>query len=216
MEVLTNKQAEAVRHIRSWISRRGRTPSIRELMGDLGYKSPRSAQDILGQLAEHGIIKKFDDGGYQLVRDPGLGRGRPQTVNVPVVGTVAAGTPILAEENIEGFVPISTSLAKPGGNYFLLRVRGDSMDKVGITDGDFVLVRQQPIADPGQKVIAIIDEGATVKEYHPQRDVVILKPRSTSPKNKPIILDRDFQIQGVVVATVPDLEWRSSRNNHHG
>jgi repressor LexA len=206
MEQLTNKQAEAVRHIRNWIAHRGRTPSIRELMGNLGYKSPRSAQDILEQLAQRDIIKKFDDGGYQLMRDPDIGRSYGKTVDVPIVGTVAAGTPILAEQNIEGFASISTSLAKPGGEYFLLRVTGDSMDEVGINEGDFVLVRQQPVAENGDHVIALIDDEATVKEYHPKEDVVILKPRSTNPDNKPIILDRDFQIQGIVVATVPDFE----------
>lgn len=175
-------------------------------MGALGYKSPRSAQDVLEQLAEKGIIKKFEHGGYQLIRDPDLGQAHNQTVDVPVVGSVAAGTPILAEENIEGFVPISTSLVKPGGSYFLLRVTGDSMNDGGINDGDFVLVRQQPVAETGERVVVLIDDEATVKIFHPQKDVVVLKPRSTNPKYKPIILDRDFQIQGVVVAAVPNFE----------
>lgn len=204
MDELTIKQAEAARHIRNWIAHRGRTPSVRDLMAALGYKSPRSAQDILEQLAAKGIIKKFESGDYQLLRDPDLGRSHIQTVNIPVVGTVAAGTPILAEENIEGFVPISTSLAKPGAKYFLLRVNGDSMDEVGINGGDFVLVRQQPVADPGDQVVALIDDEATIKEYHPQEKVTVLKPRSANPNNKPIILDRDFQIQGIVIASVPD------------
>lgn len=206
MERVTNRELEAVRHIRNWIARRSRTPSVRELMGAMGYKSPRSAQDILEQLARKGIIKKFSAGDYQLLHDPDLGRAHVQTVSVPVVGTVAAGTPILAEENIEGFLPISTSLAKPGGKYFLLRAKGDSMDKAGIKDGDFVLVRQQAAADPGERVVALIDDEATIKEYHPQKNVVILKPRSRNLENKPIIVDQDFQIQGVVVTTVQDLE----------
>jgi repressor LexA len=206
MERLTSKEVEAVRHIRNWIAHRGRTPSIRELMGAMGYRSPRSAQDVLERLAEKGLIKKFEDGGYQLVRNPNLGRAHKQTVEVPVIGSVAAGTPILAEENIEGFVSISTSLAKRGGNYFLLRVRGDSMDEAGINDGDFVLVRQQAVAETGDRVVALIDDEATVKEFHPQDDVVVLKPRSSNPKNKPIILDHDFQIQGIVVAAVPNFE----------
>jgi len=206
MERVTNRELEAVRHIRNWIARRSRTPSVRELMGAMGYKSPRSAQDILEQLARKGIIKKLSAGDYQLLHDPDLGRAHVQTVSVPVVGTVAAGTPILAEENIEGFLPISTSLAKPGHKYFLLRVKGDSMDKAGINDGDFVLVKQQPVADPGERVVALIDNEASIKEYHPQKNVVILKPRSRNPENKPIIVDQNFQIQGVVVATVQDLE----------
>lgn len=183
---------------------RGRTPSVRELMGALGYKSPRSAQDILEQLSDKLIIRKFADGDYQLLRDPTLGQAHIQTVNVPIVGAVAAGTPILAEENIEGFVAISTTLARPGGKYYLLRARGDSMNEVGINDGDYVLVRQQPVANAGDRVIALIDDEATVKEYWPEKEIVVLKPRSTNPENKPIIVDRDFQIQGVVVAAVPD------------
>lgn len=204
MDDLSAKEIEAARHIRNWIAHRGRTPSVRDLMGALGYKSPRSAQDILEQLTEKGIIKKFESGDYQLLRDPDLSADNVQTVNVPIVGSVAAGTPILAEENIEGFVPVSTSLTRPGANYFLLRIKGDSMNEVGINDEDFVLVRQQVSANPGEQVVALIDDEATVKEYHPQKSVVILKPRSTNPNNKPIILNRDFQIQGIVVATVPD------------
>mgnify|MGYP001619608670 FL=1 len=206
MDKLTTKQTEATRHIRNWIAHRGRTPSVRDLMGALGYKSPRSAQDILEQLAAKGIIKKFESGDYQLLRDPDLGPANNQTINVPIVGLIAAGTPILAEENVEGFIPISTSLAKPGSQYYLLRVQGDSMNEVGINDEDFVLVRQQPVANPGEQVVALIDGEATIKEYHPQEDVVVLKPRSTNPDNKPIILDRDFQIQGIVVAAVPNFE----------
>lgn len=206
MDNLTQKQAEAIRHIRNWIAHRGRTPSVRELMNNLGYRSPRSAQDILEQLVRKGVIKKFESGDYQLVRDPQFGRAHIRTVDVPVVGTVAAGTPILAEQNIEGFVPISLSLAKPGNKYFLLRVRGNSMNGVGINDGDFVLVKQQSVANTGDWVVALIDDEATVKEFHPRGDVVVLKPRSTNPENRSIIVDRDFQIQGVVVATVPKFD----------
>jgi repressor LexA len=204
MDTLTTKEIEAVRHIRNWIAHRGRTPSVRDLMGALGYKSPRSAQEILEQLSAKGIIKKFATGEYQLLRDPHISDSHIQTINVPIVGAVAAGTPILAEENIDGYIPISTSLTKPGANYYLLRVKGDSMNEVGINDEDFVLVRQQNSANPGEQIVALIDSEATVKEFHPKKDVVVLKPRSTNPANKPIILHQDFQIQGIVVAAVPD------------
>jgi repressor LexA len=206
MTDFTTKEFEAIRHIRNWVMHQGRTPSVRELMAALGYKSPRSAQDILEQLVEKNVIRKLPSGDYQFLRDPKLGRSHALTVDIPVIGSVAAGVPILAEEHIEGFVPISTALAKPGSNYFLLRVRGDSMDEAGINDRDFVLVRQQPTALPGEYVVALIDDEATVKEYRPQKDVVVLKPRSSNSNNKPIIIDRDFQIQGVVVVAVPDLD----------
>lgn len=206
MNDLTTKELQAVRHIRNWIMHRGGAPSVRELMDALGYKSPRSAQVVLTQLERKGIIKKFPSGDYQLLRDSASGPVRAQTVDVPIVGTVAAGTPILADENLEGFIPISTSLARSGGKYFLLRIRGDSMDKAGINDGDFVLVRQQSTADPGEHVVALVDDEATVKAYHPGRDVVVLKPQSNNATHQPIVVDRDFRIQGVVVTAIQNLK----------
>lgn len=197
------KQLEAVRHIRNWIQLRGRTPSIRELMEALNYKSPRSAQVVLEELLEMGIIQKFSDGGYQLLTNPDLGSGHVETVNVPVVGSVAAGAPILAEENIEGFIPVSTFLAKHGSKYFLLHVKGDSMNKGGINDGDLVLVRQQPTANNGERVVALIDNEATVKEFRRAKGAVILYPKSSNPKHMPIVMTEDFQIQGVIIATLP-------------
>lgn len=185
---------------------RGRTPSIRELMDELGYKSPRSAQDILEQLEGKGIIRKHRDGDYQLLRNPDLNPVHAQTVNVPIVGAIAAGSPILADQNVEGFIPVSISLAKLGSKYFLLHVRGDSMNEAGINDGDFVLVRQQSVAEEGETVVGLIDDSATIKEFHRGKNVVILKPRSTNKVHKPIILDHKFRIQGIVVATVPNME----------
>ena len=201
----SSRQMEAIRAIRNWIAHFGKAPSIRELMGVLKYKSPRSVQDLLSQLGERGIIKKNSNGSFQLLANPDFGPHHAQTVDVPVVGTVAAGMPILAEENVEGYLPVSTSLAKSGAKYFLLHVKGDSMNESGINDGDLVLVRQQPAADNGQKVVALVDDEATVKEYHQERGVVVLKPRSTNGQYKPIVLTEDFQIQGIVVATIPKL-----------
>lgn len=201
----TKKEIEAIRHIRNWIMHRAHTPSIRQLMADLGYKSPRSAQDILEQLQDKGVIKKLEDGDYQLIMDPDFGSVHAKTVNVPLVGVVACGAPILAEENIEGFISVSTSLAKPGSKYYLLHARGDSMDKAGINEGDLVLVRQQPTANEGDKVVALIDGEATIKEFYRTQDMIILKPKSSNKEHKPIILTDDFQIQGVVIATIPNL-----------
>lgn len=202
----SQKEIEAIRHIRNWLAHRAHTPSVRELMGALGYKSPRSAQDILKQLEAKGVIKKLKSGDYQLIMDPDFGSLHAQTIDVPLVGTAACGSPITAEENIEGFIPVSVSLARPGSRYYLLRASGDSMNKAGINDGDIVLVRQQPVADPGDKVVALIDNEATIKEYCPVRGAIVLKPQSINQEHKPIILTDDFQIQGVVVATIPNFE----------
>ena len=110
---------------------------------------------------------------------------------------------MLAEQNIETYIPVSTALAKKGSNYFLLRATGDSMNLAGINDKDILLVRQQETADNGEKVVALIDEEATVKILEKKDDVVILRPRSTNPIHKPIILTNNCKIQGVVVAVLP-------------
>ena len=125
---------------------------------------------------------------------------------MPLVGAAACGGPILAEENIEGFIPISTAIAKPGSKHYLLHARGDSMNRAGIKNGDMVLVRQRSTAEEGDKVVALIDNEATIKEYHRSNGMVVLMPRSTNREHKPIILTDDFQVQGVVVAVIPKLE----------
>jgi repressor LexA len=102
-------------------------------------------------------------------------------------------------------VPVSTHLAQPGQKHFLLRASGDSMNKAGIEDGALVLVRQQGTAEDGQLVVALIDDEATIKELRRSRDAAVLMPRSSNKKHKPIVLRRDFQVQGVVVATLPSL-----------
>ena len=175
-------------------------------MAAMGYKSPRSAQDILEQLRERRVIRKLQSGDYQLMVDPYLGTARAQTVDVPLVGSAACGGPILAEENIEGYIPVSIALAKPGSKHYLLHARGDSMDKAGIKDGDIVLVRQQSTANDGERVVALIDDEATIKQYRRSNGVVVLMPRSSSRKHKPIILTGDFQVQGIVVTVIPKLK----------
>lgn len=126
-----------------------------------------------------------------------------KTVNVPLLGNIACGTPILAIENIETEFPVSVDLLKGSNKYFLLRAKGNSMNEVGIIDGNLVLVKQQYTAENGDLVVALIDDEATIKEFHKNNDAIVLKPRSTEQKHQPIILTRDFRIQGIVVATIP-------------
>lgn len=201
----TLKQSEALRHIRNWIMHKGTTPSVRELMIEMKYKSPRSAAIIINELIEKGFLKKKSDRTIQLVRDDLTHEHHARTINVPLVGSVACGVPILAQENTEALIPISIALAKPGGKYFLLRAEGDSMNAVNINSGDLVLIRQQPSADNGNLVVALIDDQATIKEFHLSKGTIVLYPRSKNPKHKPIVLTKDFQIQGIVVATIPNL-----------
>jgi repressor LexA len=201
-EELGAKDREAVRHIRSCLIRHGKAPSVRELMKALKYSSPRSAALVIKRLAKAGIVKRRKDRSLQLLRDLDEEGSNAQTVNIPLVATVSCGLPILAAENIEAMVPVSKSLVRPAARYFLLRAKGDSMNLAGVEDGDLVLVREQSIAKNGDLVVALIDDEATIKEFHRRGDAVILKPKSRSRKYQPIILTENFQIQGAVVKTI--------------
>ncbi len=200
---LSTNERKALRIIRNWFLHKGRNPSIRELTKEMGFGSTRSSLLLVNRLIDKKILLRKDDGGLRILSNFGEHRFAAKTVDVPLVGVVSCGAPIFAEENIEALYPVSTTLAHPGSRYFLLRATGDSMNKAGINDGDLVLVRQQATADAGQKVVALIDDEATVKIIRLTPDAVILEPRSSNKNHKPIILSRDFQIQGVVIATVP-------------
>ena len=128
-----------------------------------------------------------------------------ETIEVPVVGKISCGSPVLAEENIEETIPVSTKLAAPPYKYYMLRAKGDSMNRAGINDNDLVLIRQQNNARNGDNVVALINDEATIKEFNSNGHTVVLKPRSTNNEHKPIILTNDLMIQGVVVSTIPGL-----------
>ncbi len=202
---LNKTELEAVRIIRNSIVHKGSFPSVRELMSELNYKSPRSAAVVIEQLIEKGILKRKTDGNIQFRDIEEDEKVRAQTIDVPLLGSVACGLPILAEENIDAMIPVSIKLAKPPHKYFFLRAKGDSMNEKEINDGDMVLVKQQSTANNGDIVVALIDDEATVKEFSRQGETIILKPRSNNKKHQPIILTRDFQIQGIVITSISDL-----------
>lgn len=200
---LSKREFEALRIIRNHVLNMGRSPSVRQVMNEMGYRSPRSASILIDRLIEKAYVKRRSDGGLQLLAGTDSDSTHAQTVNIPLVGVVTCGEPIMAEENIEAIIPVSTRLARPPHRYFLLRVKGDSMNECEIFDQDLVLIRQQAMANDGELVVALIDTEATVKEFHHARNMIVLKPRSTNPVHKPIVLTEDFEIQGVVVATLP-------------
>jgi len=204
-QILSHKESEAIRQIRNSLMHRGRSPSIREIMSSLGYRSPRSAALIITQLINKGILRRKPDGNLQIIKNLEDDKTRAQTVDVPLIGTVACGTPALAEENTEAMIPVSIKLTRPPYKYFLLKANGDSMNKKGINDGDLVLVRQQTTAKNGDVVVALIDDEATIKEFYISGETIVLKPKSTNKQHKSIVLTKDFQIQGIVVTTIPKL-----------
>lgn len=202
---LSASDRKALAFIRNLIVHTGKGPSVRELATELGFKSPRSGALVLERLTAAGFVKRRADGELQLLRSLAPARDHAQTIEVPLVGSAPCGAPMLATENVEALVPVSIALARPAHRYFLLRAMGDSMTEAGIEDGSLVLVRQQPTAENGDVVVALIDDEATIKEYRRTGDVVTLLPRSRNPKHRPIILTQDFLVQGVVVSTIPDL-----------
>jgi repressor LexA len=199
-------EQKALTFIRNRIVHGGSPPSVRELAGELGFSSPRSAADVIDRLIELKYLRRRGDRSLQLLRMPEEAIDREATVEVPLVGTAPCGAPLLALENIEAMIPVSTTLARPSQRYFLLRAVGDSMNEAGIIDGALVLVRQQATAESGDVVVALVDDEATIKELRCSSDAVVLTPRSSNKTHKPIVLRRDFQVQGVVVAALPDLE----------
>jgi len=199
-------ERRALAYIRNRVVHEGVSPSVREVAKHLGYRSPRTAAQIIDCLIEAGFLRRREhDRSLQLIRLPDEALEQSATVDVPLVGNAPCGLPLLASENLEAMIPVSVKLAKPPYRYFLLRADGDSMDQVGIEDGGLVLVRQQQTADGGDVVVALIDDEATIKELRISRNAAALVPRSSNRNHKPIILNSDFIIQGVVVAALPDL-----------
>lgn len=181
-------------------------PTLREINEVTKKSSPRSAVLALNRLEKAGLIRRSGRK-IQLVSQSLASNASISTVNVPLVGYIAAGMPILAEENVQAVVPVTTALARPGSKYFLLRVVGTSMNqaKIGgakIEDGSIVLVRQQDCADDGDIVVALINDEATVKILEQKNGMVILRPKS-SDLHTPIVLSDNCIIQGVVVAVLP-------------
>jgi repressor LexA len=202
---LTDHQVQFLRLLLDYKKREGVPPTIRE-MQDVGrFRSTRSVIQYLEVLEAAGYITRAK--GARNIRfnapPPEVSREHVSTVPVPLVGEVAAGTPILAEENITEYISVSRTLARRPFSYFLLRVTGDSMNRAGINDGDLVLVRQQASADAGEKVVALIDGEATVKVFRPARGAVILEPKSDNPDHRSFIVNEDLSIQGIVIATIP-------------
>jgi repressor LexA len=157
---------------------------------------------MLERLRDGGRIY-YAGGEIKLVHQPEMSTSET-TRDIPIVGTAAAGNLTLAEQVVEDYVKVSTKLAKPGHDYFLLKVKGNSMNRSNINDGDLALVRQQPDALDGDIIVALVDDEATIKHFHRDRGVVVLKPNSTDGSFKPIILSDQLIIQGVVIETIPN------------
>jgi repressor LexA len=200
-------QKEAVlRAIRNWLIHHGNAPTVEELRHVLGVGSTRTVVRYLQSLEKEGDIERWSGArGIRLLRD--VEHRGVTTVSVPLVGEIAAGAPILAEENREAWLRLPTSLAPSNSKYFLLRIRGNSMNRARVAgdtieNGDLVLVRQQPTAEENAIVVAVIDGEATVKRFTRGPGYFLLKPESVDAGYEPILVNSDFQIQGVVTKVI--------------
>ena len=199
---LDEKDKKAYSLIRNKLIHEGKRPTLKEINAVTGGKSPRSASLVIDRLIRMGLLRKVGKT-LKLAKSSLLNSTSISTINVPLVGSVACGLPMLAQENIETYIPVSTAFAKKGSHYFLLRACGDSMNDAGINDGDILLVRQQNSADNGKKVVALINEEATVKILDRRDGAVILRPKSSNSTHKPIVVTGNCQIQGEVITVLP-------------
>lgn len=188
--------------IQRWTARNGGHPSVEELRRELGVASTRTVFRYLQTLEEDGAIERRPGApGVKLLKPRSEGA---QTRSVPVVGRVPAGALMLAEENIEGWIRLPTSMTSPASEkFFLLRVRGTSMNKAKvdgstIDDGDLILVRQQPVARNGDIIVGMVDGEATVKTLVKAPGYAILKPDSKDKSHTPIVVGSDFRVAGKV------------------
>lgn len=180
MQGLTKRQEQTLDFIRRSIEERGYPPTLREIGEHMGIRSTNGVNDHLRALERKGYLRREDmkSRALRLVEDeaPKTSPSDDDLIEIQIVGRVAAGLPLLAEENVVDTVHIDRMLVKGGRDVFGLRVAGDSMIEAGILSGDYIFVRKQSHADRGDIVVALIGDEATVKYYYPERDYVRFQP----------------------------------------
>ena len=193
---ISKKQEEILEYIKSELLSKGYPPAVREICEAVHLKSTSSVHSHLETLEKNGYIRRDPTKPRAIeIMDDTFNLTRREVVNVPVIGCVAAGAPILAEENIENYFPIPMEFM-PNEKTFLLSVKGESMINAGILDGDYVLIKQQSNADNGDMVVALVEDGATVKRFFKEEGVYRLQPENDFMD--PIIVE-SVEILGKVI-----------------
>ena len=191
---ISAKQQEILEYIKDEILHKGYPPAVREICQAVNLKSTSSVHSHLETLEKNGYIRRDPTKPRAIeIMDDTFNLNRREMVNVPILGNVAAGEPLFAEENIEDF-PIPAEMV-PNSEVFMLHVRGESMINVGILDGDNVLVQQQSTAKDGEMVVALVEDSATVKTFYKEDGYIRLQPENDTME--PIIVP-DCQILGKV------------------
>ena len=194
---ITSKQKEILEYIKETILKKGYPPTVREICEAVRLKSTSSVHSHLETLERNGYIRRDPTKPRAMeILDDTFGLTRREMVQVPMIGTVAAGLPILAEENIDEYFPIPAELL-PNSPTFMLRIKGNSMINAGIFEGDRVIVEQTPTAENGDIVVALIDDSATVKRFYKEGDHYRLQPENDTME--PIIVS-NLNVLGKVIA----------------
>lgn len=192
MQGLTKRQEQTLDFIRTSIRDRGYPPTLREIGEHMGIRSTNGVNDHLRALERKGYLRREDmkSRALRVVGDEESAEAAPVAIpapvaanddllEIPILGRVAAGLPILAEENVVDTVHVDRMMVRGGRDVFGLRVQGDSMIEAGILSGDYIFVRHQPTADRGDIVVAMIGDEATVKHYYPEKDYIRFQPANS-------------------------------------
>ncbi|MBE3671727.1 transcriptional repressor LexA [Pseudoalteromonas distincta] len=204
MRPLTNRQAQILELIKVFIKDTGMPPTRAEIAQTLGFKSANAAEEHLKALAKKGAIKMKPGAsrGIQLIEEE-----EPEQLGLPLIGRVAAGSPILAQEHVESHCKIDPLMFKPAAD-FLLRVNGMSMKDIGIMDGDLLAVHRTQIAENGQVVVARLDEDVTVKRLEKAGRKVLLHAENDDFDSIEVDLENEsFNIEGLAVGVIRNADW---------
>ena len=196
---ITQKQSEILEYIKSQILNKGYPPSVRDICSAVNLKSTSSVHAHLESLEKNGYIRRDPSKPRAIeIIDDNFNLTRRELVNVPIVGTVTAGEPILAIENIQGYFPIMPEFVN-NKQTFMLKVKGESMINAGIFDGDFILVEETPTASDNDIIVALLEDSVTVKRFFKEEDYIRLQPENDTME--PIIVPQDspFSIVGRVI-----------------
>ncbi|MCQ8879876.1 transcriptional repressor LexA [Pseudoalteromonas shioyasakiensis] len=204
MRPLTNRQAQILELIKVFIKDTGMPPTRAEIAQTLGFKSANAAEEHLKALAKKGVIKMKPGAsrGIQLVEEE-----EPEQLGLPLIGRVAAGEPILAQQHVESHCQIDPLMFKPAAD-FLLRVQGMSMKDIGIMDGDLLAVHKTQVAENGQVVVARVDDDVTVKRLEKAGRKVLLHAENEEFSAIEVDLEHEsFNIEGLAVGVIRNADW---------
>ncbi|MCG9761837.1 MULTISPECIES: transcriptional repressor LexA [Pseudoalteromonas] len=203
MRPLTKRQEQIFELIKVFIKDTGMPPTRAEIADALGFKSANAAEEHLKALAKKGVIEMVPGAsrGIRLVED------EPEQLGLPIIGRVAAGEPILAEQHVESHFNVDASFFKPNADY-LLRVNGMSMKDIGIMDGDLLAVHSTQVAENGQVIVARVEEDVTVKRLEKKGKKVLLHAENEEFKAIEVDLEhQNFSIEGLAVGVIRSADW---------